>query len=66
KMCAAIGPAETKKLIEMYRAKENYPEAADIKVERYQQEKETVSASGEMDPVEFLEKMLEIKVKVED
>ncbi|MBQ1287929.1 MAG: hypothetical protein IIY22_05175 [Erysipelotrichaceae bacterium] len=66
KMCAAIGPAETKKLIEMYRAKENYPEAADIKIERYQQEKETVSASGEMDPVEFLEKMLEIKVKVED
>ena len=66
KMCAAIGPAETKKLIEMYRTKENYPEAADIKVERYQQEKEAAAAPREMDPVEFLEKMLEIKVKVED
>ena len=67
KMCAAVGPAETKKLIEMYRTRDQYPEALDIKVERYQPEKEAkASVADTTDPIAFLEKMLEIKVKVED
>jgi len=66
KMCAAVGPSETKKLIEMYRTRDQYPEALDIKVERYQQETETKASAKPTDPIAFLEQMLEIKVKVED